>query len=65
MIGSMVLINPYMMALSQVPAISERIEQDAIVWTAPALAILATLSVLAIVVIGATTWHHARKPAFY
>lgn len=65
MIGSMVLINPYMMALSQVPDISTRIEQDAIVWTLPAVAILATLSVLAVAVIGATTWHHARKPAFY
>jgi ABC-2 type transport system permease protein len=65
MIGSMVLINPYMMALSQVPAISTRIEQDAIVWTLPAVAILATLSVLAVAVIAVTTWHHARKPAFY
>ncbi len=65
MIGSMVLINPYMMVLSQVPAISERIEQDAIVWTPTALAILLTLTTLAVAVIGATTWHHARKPAFY
>lgn len=65
MIGSMVLINPYMMALSQVPEISTRIEQDAIVWTTPAVAILATLTVLAVVVMAVTTWHHARKPAFY
>lgn len=65
MIGSMVLINPYMMALSQVPQIAERIEQDALVWTTPALAILATLSTLAVAILAATTWHHARKPAFY
>jgi ABC-2 type transport system permease protein len=65
MIGSMVLINPYIMGLGQIPAISARVEQDAIVWTTPALAIIATLVVLATVIIAATTWHHARKPAFY
>jgi ABC-2 type transport system permease protein len=65
MIGSMVMINPYMMALTQIPAISERVEKDAIVWTTPAVAILVTLTALAVAVIGITTWHHARKPAFY
>ncbi len=65
MIGSMVLINPYIMALGQIPAISGRVEQDAIVWTTPALAIIATLVALAVAIIAATTWHHARKPAFY
>lgn len=65
MIGSMVLINPYMMVLSQIPAIGERIEQDAIVWTPTAVTIIATLSVLAVAVIAVTAWHHARKPAFY
>lgn len=65
MIGSMVLINPYIMGLGQIPAISGRVEQDAIVWTTPALAIIATLVTLAVAIIAATTWHHARKPAFY
>ena len=65
MIGSMVLINPYIMGLGQIPAISGRVEQDAIVWTTPALAIIATLVALAVAIIAATTWHHARKPAFY
>jgi ABC-2 type transport system permease protein len=65
MIGSMVLINPYIMGLGQIPAISGRVEQDAIVWSTPALAIIATLVTLAVAIIAATTWHHARKPAFY
>ncbi|MEZ4450887.1 MAG: hypothetical protein R3B09_15510 [Nannocystaceae bacterium] len=65
MIGSMVLINPYIMGLSQVPVIADRISVDALVWTAPAVGILTTLVVLALVVLGVTTWHHARKPAFY
>jgi hypothetical protein len=38
---------------------------DAIVWTTPALAILSTLFVLSVAVIGGATWYHARKPAFY
>jgi hypothetical protein len=65
MIAPMVMINPYMMALTQIPAISGRVEQDAIVWTTPAVAILATLATLAVAILAATTWHHARKPAFY
>lgn len=65
MIGSMVLINPYIMALTQVPEISERVSVDALVWTTPAVAILATLVVLSLAVIGLTGWFHARKPAFY
>lgn len=65
MIGSMVMINPYMMAMAQVPDINDRVSVDAIVWTTPAVAILATLVVLAVTVIGVATWYHARKPAFY
>lgn len=65
MIGSMVLINPYIMALTQVPDISERVSVDALVWTTPAVAILASLVVLSLAVIGLTGWFHARKPAFY
>lgn len=65
MIGSMVLINPYIMALSQIPEISGRVSVDALVWNTPAVAILATLTVLASALIGATAWFHARKPAFY
>jgi hypothetical protein len=65
MIGSMVLINPYIMALSQVPEVSKRVGVDALVWTPTAVAILATLVLLSAAVIGVTTWVHARKPAFY
>ena len=65
MIASMVLINPYIMALSQIPAISDRVRDDAVVWTAPAVAILSILTMLAVAIIAATTWQHARKPAFY
>ena len=65
MIGSMVMINPYMMALSQIPEISSRISVDAIVWTPEALAILLLLGLAGAAIVGVTTWLHARKPAFY
>lgn len=65
MIGPMVLINPYLMALSQIDAIQSAVSKDAIVWSPQALAILVTLIVLSVVVLGLTTRHHARKAAFY
>jgi ABC-2 type transport system permease protein len=65
MIGSMVLINPYIMGLGQLDAIRTYTGKDAIVWTTPTVAIITTLALLAVAVIGITTWHHARKPAFY
>ena len=65
MIAPMVLINPYMMALAQVPEIQRRVSVDALVWTTPAVLILSVLVALSVVLIGATAWHHARKPAFY
>lgn len=64
MIGSMVLINPYIMALAQIPDIDQRTRVDAVAWTLPAVGILISLVVLSIAVLGATTWFHARKPAF-
>lgn len=65
MIGSMVMINPYMMALAQVPEISKRIAVDALVWAPTAVAVLATLALLSVAVIAVTAWVHGRKPAFY
>lgn len=65
MIGSMVMINPYIMGMGQIPEINDRVAKDALVWTTPAVAIIATLVTLAVAIIAATTWHHARKPAFY
>lgn len=65
MIGSMVMINPYIMGLAQLEAIRTYTTKDAVVWTTPTVAIMSTLALLAVVVLGVTTWHHARKPAFY
>ncbi len=65
MIGSMVLINPFLMGLGQLKGLQESFKHDAIVWSTPALAILVPLLVLSVLVLTVTTWQHARKPAFY
>lgn len=65
MIGSMVMINPFIMGLTQIPEISNRVGVDAIVWTPEAAGVLAVLLLAGITIVGITTWVHARKPAFY
>ena len=65
MIGSMVLINPFIVGMGQIPAIQSHVGKDALVWTPIAVTILATMVELSALVMGITTWHHARKPAFY
>lgn len=65
MIGSMVLVNPYIMGLAQIPEISKRIGVDAVVFSTPATVILAVLGTLSVALIAGTSWWHARKPAFY
>ena len=65
MIASMVLINPFMMALGQIEAIDSTVREDAIVFSAPALAILGTQALLSVIAIGHTAWWHGRKSAFY
>lgn len=65
MIGSMVLINPFMMLLGQIPEISKYVNTESIVWSPPALSILLAQITLAVAVLVATGWVHCRKKAFY
>jgi MFS family permease len=65
MIASMVLINPFIMALGQIDAISDTVREDAVVFSAPALAILGAQALLSVIAIGHTAWWHGRKSAFY
>jgi ABC-type transport system involved in multi-copper enzyme maturation permease subunit len=65
MIGSMVLINPFMMLLGQIPEISKYVNTESIVWSLPALSILLAQISLAVAVLVATGWVHCRKKAFY
>lgn len=65
MIASMVLINPFIMVLAQIPVIVDNVKTTAIVWSAPAVSILAAQLVLSIAVVAATGWIHCRKKSFY
>ncbi len=65
MIGSMTLINPFMMLLGQIPEISDYVKTESIVWSLPAVSILLAQIVASIAVLVATGWVHCRKQAFY
>lgn len=65
MIASATLINPFLMAIGQVPAIAEPIRADVVSWSGPALAILGGQALLSAAVLAFTGWYHCRKTAFY
>ena len=65
MIASMVLINPFIMALGQIPAISMAASLDKVVWSMPAVAILSGLSLAGFAILCLTGWVHGRKRVFY
>lgn len=65
MIGSNVLINPFIMALGQIREISAFVETENIVWNAPAVGILAVQISVSVIVLAFTGWVHCRKPSFY
>lgn len=65
MISSMVLINPFLMLIGQIPVISENAKTDTIVWSAPAVSILAAQLLLSLASIAVTGWVHCRKTSFY
>lgn len=65
MIGSMTLINPFIMILGQIPEINEYVKTESIVWSLPAVSILLAEVTASVAVLLATGWVHCRKQAFY
>jgi len=65
MIGSMVLINPFIMLMGQLPVIKQHVNTDTIVFGPVVASILAAQVVSSVVVLMATAWVHGRKKAFY
>lgn len=65
MIGSSVLINPLMAAVSQIPDIQRHWATNDIVWSWQVLAILAGQLLLSLALLAHTGWKHLRKQAFY
>ena len=65
MIGSMVLINPFIMAIGQMESVQTVVRGNAVVWHAQVLAILAAQLLIGFVCLAIATWSNGRKPAFY
>ncbi len=65
MIASMLLINPLIMLLGQIPSVSDHFQGDQIVWGGIAVSILLVQLIGSLVLIVATGWVHGRKPSFY
>jgi ABC-2 type transport system permease protein len=65
MIASMVLINPFIMLLGQIPAITEPAKTDAIVLSWQALSIFGVQALLSVLILICTGWFHCRKRAFF
>lgn len=65
MISTMVLVNPFLMLIGQIPVISENVKTDVIVWSTPAVSILLAQVLLSVAAIGITGWIHCRKTSFY
>lgn len=65
MIGSMVLINPFIMGIGQIHAISDHVQGSRAIWSLPAVAILLGQVLLSVAVLVGTGWAHCRKRSFY
>jgi ABC-type transport system involved in multi-copper enzyme maturation permease subunit len=65
MIGSMVLINPFIMAIGQLPEIADHLRTDDIVWSFPAIAILLAQLLTSVLILGVTGRVHCRKKSFF
>lgn len=65
MVGSSVLINPLLAAVSQIPEIQRHWATEQIVWSGPLLAILAAQLLLSVGLLAFTSWQHLRKQAFF
>lgn len=65
MIGSMVLINPFIMLIGQLPDIKNFANTDTIVFGPVVTSILLTQLVVTVAVLVVTGWVHGRKKSFY
>lgn len=64
MIGSMVLINPFIMAIGQMDSVQTVVRSNVVIWHAPVLAILAAQTLIGLACLAFATWSNGRKPAF-
>lgn len=64
MIAMMTLVGPYIYLVTRLGGITEHLGTEQIVWSAPALCLLAGNLAAIAVAIGVSSWFHARKTSF-
>lgn len=65
MIGSMVMINPFIMFIGQLSVIKDFVETDTIVFGPVVTSILVSQVVVTIAILAVTGWVNGRKKSFY
>lgn len=65
MITSMVMINPFLMGIGQIPGLSSNFGTENVVWSGPAIAIIAGCLALSALILVLTGWVHCRKKSFF
>lgn len=64
MVALMTLIGPYIYGIMRIAVIRTNLNTDNIVWSAPAVGLLAGELVVIATILGVTSWIHSRKTSF-
>jgi len=64
MMALMTFVGPYIFGIGRIEAIGTNLNTNNIVWSAPALGLLAGQLLVMAIVLGVTSWSHARKTSF-
>ena len=64
MMALMTLIGPYIYGIGRIAAIGTNLNTNNIVWSAPAVGLLAGELIVIAIVLGVTSWIHSRKTSF-
>lgn len=64
MVALMTLIGPYIYGIMRIAEIRTNLNTDNIVWSAPAVGLLAGELIAIAIVLGVTSWIHSRKKSF-
>ena len=64
MVALMTLIGPFIYGIMRIAAIRTNLNTDNIVWSAPAVGLLAGELIVIAIVLGVTSWIHSRKTSF-
>lgn len=64
MMAMMTILNPFIFGIGRIEAIGANVQTNNIVWSLPALGILAGELLVIVLALGVTSWIHSRKTAF-